>query len=277
MSRFKKAFSSRHGHNGVIVEVDWSQLEICVLQIESEDQELKRELLNNVDLHSKMTAEIHKMDYEYVVERVRAHDPVWQERRRDTKRARFALQYGAYAKRISLLTGWDLSFAENFIDTYYLKYSGISRWQKEVEAEVNKTAKPFGVNGELKGQYTSPSGRRYVFTTSPNWQGEQRFSPTQLKNYPIQGLAADFVGHMAGKLLDRLLQSGLLFHGVHMINEIHDSLIFDVIKNKEDDLYDAINKVYGNAAQEMSAVVQGKRPVEIPLKYEYSAGSTWNK
>lgn len=277
MSKFKRSFVPRN-KGGRIVEVDWSQLEVAVLQIESQDPVLANELTSGIDTHSMMTSKVYDVMYEYVVEEVRKHNPVWMERRRQTKRAKFALQYGAYAKRISLLTGWDIKTSQNFIDAYNDRYKMVVAWQDKVAAEVASTAKPFGVDGKLRGQYTSPSGRRFVFETSENWQGKQSFSPMQMKNYPIQGLASDFVGKMTGRLMDKLLRIGQIGKYVYPINTIHDSVIFDVADSvAEGMLFDAVHATYGQAVLRMEELCRGMRPVTIPLKYDITSGSTWSK
>lgn len=277
MSTFKKAFVSRYGEQGVIVEVDWSQLEIICQQVESQDAVLGMELNDGVDLHSMMTSEIYPdVTYKYVQERVRAHDAVWVERRKQTKRARFALQYGAGAKRIGQLTGWNYSDSMNFIETYNNKYQRIVEWQAAVYKEVLKTSRPTNAEGVLKGQYTSPTGRRFVFISKADNGGAQRFSPTQLRNYPIQGLASDFVAHMTGKLMRDILYYKML-PVIHLTNTIHDSIVLDVHKEAYDIAIDIIETCFGQAQQGMRELVQDKRSVEVPFKYSITSGSSWAK
>jgi DNA polymerase I-like protein with 3'-5' exonuclease and polymerase domains len=272
-SHFKKALTSRYGSDGLIIEVDWSQLEIICQQIESQDGVLGAELNDGVDLHTMMTADIYPdASYKYIQEEVRKHNPVWVERRRQTKRARFALQYGAGAKRIRQLTGWSLTDSINFIDTYNNKYNKIVMWQLMVRREVEQSAKPCNADGQLKGQYTSPTGRRVVFKTGENG----RFSPTQLKNYPIQGLASDFVAHMTGKLMRDILYYEML-PVIHLTNTIHDSIVLDVHKDAEEIALDIIETCFSQAQQGMRELVQGKRLVEVPFKYSITSGHSWAK
>lgn len=275
MSVFKRVFESRF-KGGHIIEADWSQLEINVLAIESQDPVLTDELCAGLDLHTAMTALIYNESYLYVSGKISTHDPEWVERRRTTKRARFALQYGAHAPRISQLTGWSVVESQTFIDKYYQRYAGVKQWQGEVAKEVYKTAKPWGVDGAYKGQYTSPSGRRYVFQTYPNKYGDHSFSPNQMKNYPIQGLAADFVAHMIGKLMRSILIADLA-NNMLLVNTIHDSVILDVHPSYVTQAHMLVDQVYGCAKEGMTAVVQSKRLVNVPLKYTISGGLSWSK
>jgi DNA polymerase I-like protein with 3'-5' exonuclease and polymerase domains len=160
----------------------------------------------------------------------------------------------------------------NFIETYNNKYQGIVTWQLDVLAEVLKTSRPINTEGVLKGQYVSPTGRRFVFTSKDNG----KFSPTQLKNYPIQGLASDFVAHMTGKLMRDILYYKML-PVIHLTNTIHDSIVLDVHKDAEEIALDIIETCFGQAQQGMRELVQGKRLVEVPFKYSITSGQSWAK
>lgn len=279
MSTFKTAFTSRFGQDeGIIMEVDWNQLEINCLQIESDDLVLATELIEGKDLHTAMCADIYHTSYKDVTDAINAVVPKWVERRKQTKRARFALQYGAGKRRISELTGWTLEEAQQFIDKYHDKYKDLKSWEDAVALEVNYSAKPWGPDGCKKGQYTSPTGRRFVFVAKDNKYrpGEYTFSPNQLKNWPIQGLAADFVAHMTGKLFRDILYYDVGQY-VMLVNTIHDSVVLDVHKEVLDIAEQIVHDVYSKAPEGMREVVQGKRSVNIPLKYSITSGRTWAK
>lgn len=279
MSQIKRVFHSRFPE-GRIIEVDWSQLEVCCLQIESSCESLGLEISDGVDLHSVMTAKIYGEPYESVRLAVISNDPLWVARRRDTKRARFALQYGAGSKRISQLTGWTLDASKDFILQYYNHYPEIAAWQDKVYGEVLASAEhefKKGVSTGMVGQYTSPTGRRYIFKSFKDERtGEDKFSPTQLKNYPIQGLAADFVAYVLVELHRRIFTQGLE-HAILLVNTIHDSVILDVKKEYSDEATTLIKEVYALAPDYMRAVVRFQRPVTIPLKYAITNGRTWLK
>jgi DNA polymerase I-like protein with 3'-5' exonuclease and polymerase domains len=279
MSNIKQAFVSRFGEDGMIVEADWSQLEIYVLQIVSGDPELRDELNSGVDLHTMMTSQLFKSTYLDVSLKIRDHDPVWTARRRNTKRARFALQYGASAQRISDLTGWSLAESKYFIKTYYEKYAKIAQYHKRVKEEVLSSAKPIGydsaVGTKYKGQFTSPNGRRYVFDGVDKGDGAGvRFSGTQLKNYPIQGLASDFVKKAASNL-HMTIKRANLDKDVLLVNTVHDSVIIDTNKTEEE-IHKVIRSAYG-AAQAVWLHMCPTCPADVTFKYEVTTGKHWSK
>ena len=279
MSNIKRVFTSRYP-GGKIVEVDWSQLEIYMLQLVSGDAELAAELNAHIDLHTMMTAQIFRAKYLDVTLAIKEHDAVWTERRRQTKRARFALQYGASHLRISQLTGWSIDESKRFIKAYYDKYKGIAYYHDEVKQRVLESAKIVGVDGSVtkyKGQFINPNGRRFVFDGIDENNGRGvRFSGTQLKNYPIQGLASDFVKLMAVQLDSGLQQ---VAPRTLMVNTIHDSVVLDVPEEELRDVYNAIEFVYGLKAREVFSSMCYTRPVDVNVTFTYSINTDtyWSK
>lgn len=84
------------------------------------------------------------------------------------------------------------------------------------------------------GYYQSITGKRYSYEEYASYDKDGRlrrnFSPTQTKNYAIQGTAADIVAVVTAAILPLLLKHG---DKVEFINTIHDSLWFYV---KEDEI-----------------------------------------
>jgi DNA polymerase I len=279
MSNIKKCFTSRWD-TGRIVEIDWNQLEVVILAVESEDRVLTSELNEGIDLHTSMTATVYGKDYNWVKNYVDAGDDDWVRRRKKIKSARFALQYGAGAKKIAEQAGWSIEGAKEFQRAYYDRYSGIYLWNKLVKNEVIRTAKPTGniVEGftEYRGQYISPNGRRYVFTGRQNKWGGISFPPTKLQNYPIQGLASDFVKMMRSIVLRELYGYTLKPDILH-VNTIHDSIMFDCKTGDDEEFLRRIIKdQYGRAQSYLYKLVNTERKVEVPLNYSIKSNYYWS-
>lgn len=275
MSNIKHVFTSRF-EDGYILEVDWNQLEIVILQIESQDLTLKDELNEGLDLHTAMTADVARQPYLIVANAISAGDDTWIKRRKQIKSARFALQYGASAAKIAKVAGWDEGSAREFVDVYYSKYKGIKRWQQMVKKQVLDTARP--KDDKWYGQYTSPNGRRYIFQGEWNPKyNKVNFPPTKMFNYPIQGLASDFVKVMRSKLIKELIDLGSKGGYYLPINTIHDSVMFDVGSyGAKEHLEDTIDFVYGKAPLELHDMLLGTRKVEVPFRYSIKSGKYWS-
>lgn len=280
MSNIKRCFTSRW-EGGSIVEIDWAQLEVVMLQVESQDEYLGQQLREGVDLHCAMTAEVFREDYATVYRGIKDGDSHWIARRKKMKSARFALQYGAGIKKIAETSGFSEAEAKVFVDTYFTLYRGIRDWNTLVKSTVINTSKPTGEldeNGELvyKGQYTSPNGRRYVFTGTKNKWGKLSFPPTKLQNYPIQGLASDFVKMMRTKVIKKLYSYTCAGCSIP-VNTIHDSVIFDC-QNKDSVqmLKYIIDEKYGNAQFYLADMLGRTRRVNVPFNYTFKVNNHWS-
>ena len=64
MSNIKKCFTSRFEDEGVIMEGDWSQLEVVAQAFLSGDEQMKQDIRDGIDFHCKRLAYKLGMDYE---------------------------------------------------------------------------------------------------------------------------------------------------------------------------------------------------------------------
>ncbi len=83
-SDVKKVFTSRF-KEGIIAEIDYSQLEVVTRAVLSKDPALLNALENGVDFHSDWLALAEGKSYEYVKARVDAGDAVWIKKRSNIK------------------------------------------------------------------------------------------------------------------------------------------------------------------------------------------------
>jgi DNA polymerase I-like protein with 3'-5' exonuclease and polymerase domains len=117
----------------------------------------------------------------------------------------------------------------------------------------------------------SVTGRRYLFTETfaPQWMDRPfSFSPTEIKNYPVQGLAtADIVPMMMGKLLRELKKNRF---EAKLVNQVHDSILLDVPEKELDKVIECGRMVLeSNYFEEVFGV-----PF-LPLKVSIGIGDNW--
>lgn len=217
---------------GCVMEADYSQLEVIALAYLSSDRQLQKDILDGIDLHCMSAQFLTGVPYTTIKAAVDAGDAHWIKTRKEAKGPSFQLQYGAGYKSIAAQCGLSEELAKEFIQSYYKRYSGVKAWQDSVREEVQKsrvstdrkTRAGFPIG---KGTYVSVTGRRYTFYEydAPSWtEFRTSFSPTEIKNYPVQGFATgDIVPLMLGHLLEVLnYREDLL-----LINTVHDSILFD--------------------------------------------------
>lgn len=268
----KDAFTSRYGKDGLIFEIDFSQLEVIGLAHLSMDTQLLYDVSHGVDMHLKNAAVLFGIP----------ESKVTKEQRRQAKVGTFQLQYGAGAKTISEESGLTLTQAKALVDAYYSRYPGIKKLHAAIAKEVKlsrKGTRRFTENGipSGTGTYISQTGRRYHFHEydSPMWlQSEGQlvgFSPTEMKNYPVQGFAtADIVPMMLGKVLKNVMVN---FPTVKMINTVHDSLLFDCPKNVALSFTHAVTEEL-NKTNEYLQEIFGIE-VSVPFGFDVEVGHNW--
>jgi DNA polymerase I-like protein with 3'-5' exonuclease and polymerase domains len=274
-SKIKKAFVSRWGDDGVILEADYGQLEMVMLAVLTGDEQLMQDITDGVDMHT----ELYRGMY---------HRAPTKEERKPFKRCSFALVYGAGANGIAEQGGITKKEAQDFIDVFYTRYPKVKLWHEQMyEAVVAgryTTGKKDAATGLPVGEscYVSPmSHRNYVFHEYVNSPEVQRwkkqttsFSPTEVKNYPVQGGATgDIVPLVLGKLYRVLRNNPALKNKCLLINTVHDSVLFDVHKSVLTESVNVIKQVMENAPTYIKETFKFNFP--LPLKVGISYGPNW--
>jgi DNA polymerase I-like protein with 3'-5' exonuclease and polymerase domains len=214
----KKAFKSRW-ENGYLVELDFNQLEVVALAAITCDAQLIYDINNDVDLHSILYKEMY------------SRAPTKEERKKFKPRT-FQLIYGASASAIAEQGKIPIEEARKFVKVFYSRYKGVEKWHDEMVKNAQKYGVPIDEYDKEKGRqrrqytYVLPTGRTYHFKDYyVDWKKDMAFSPTELKNWPIQGYATgDIVPMMIGVLHNLIKKSEFKDK---LILTVHDSIMFD--------------------------------------------------
>lgn len=261
----KRAFISRHGADGSILELDYSQLEMVWLAYIADDKVLQDDINSGRDMHRELYKEMY------------GRYPTDAERK-PFKRFSFLLVYGGSANTLVAQSGCDKATAKKFIDTFYRRYSGVKRYHESIVREAKAGRSVWYDKGQLRYQYerVMPWGRKYVFNSyQSDYTGEQEFSPTELKNYPIQGSATgDMVPMMVGLLQRKLEEAGFYQDGsANLVMTVHDSVVIDC---KNDVLYNVAKlakEVLESAPHYISTYLGVTFPCRLSVGVE--AGPNW--
>ena len=283
MSNIKKHFKSRF-KDGYLVEVDYSQLEVIALAHLTQDPQLKRDILSGKDMHCVRAAELYKVDEATFVSEYLRGSTLRAKQRKIAKAFSFQLQYGSGATNMARTNGTTLKEAKTFIENYYNRYPLVKDWQDINIGTVRlsrewdgKTLTTLGYPAG-KGVYVSETGRRYSFTEYDNTYkgiGHTDFSPTQIKNYPVQGFATgDIVPMILGKIFRALLNSNIK-NDFLLVNTIHDSIIFDSRACVLDLGLELVRTIMENAPQYLKEIFD--IDFDLPLKVDVEYGRNWNE
>ncbi|MDC0529233.1 DNA polymerase [Gammaproteobacteria bacterium] len=280
MSRIRKYFTSRW-ETGYIAEYDFSQLEVIALAHVSQDENLIADLKSGVDMHCQSASFLYNVDYSDIYKAYKAGDDTWTKRRKISKAPGFLIQYGGAANAMARATGLSVGQCQGFIENYYKRYTGVKAFQDSVMAEVKKSREMKGSSRTASGLpsgtgvYVSQTGRRYSFKEFDGFHNDTSFSPTQMKNYPVQGFATgDIVPMILGKLYRVLKNDSRLCHNCLLINTVHDSVVFDIKDLGTLDYADkVITTVMQNAPRYLKEAFDIDFDLELPVDGE--AGKDW--
>ncbi len=265
----KRCFTSRFP-GGHIVEADYKQLEVICLAHLSKDDQLCKDIRLGVDIHTMVGSKVFGIS-------------MTKEQRRIVKTVNFGLIYGGGKKTIASQSGQPEGVVENIIDAFYSRYPGVKMWQNTNIELVKKNAKPSGAVSKTGkpirvSKLKAETGREHTFfeVDSPVWvkHGSTSFNPTEIKNYPVQGLAtADIVPMMLGILWRKIYEDDELRDKCLIVNAVHDSFLFDVHPDVLVRAAVLIKEVMENAPKYYEETFGV--PFELPLSIEMSAGSNW--
>ena len=249
-SEVKRMFGSRWGAEGSVTGSDFKTLEIYAQAMLTKDKQLVADLSAGLDMHCARLSTVEGKPYDEVLllskgDKKRGIEPVpeWDVKRTDIKVFSFQRAYGAGAKKIAGFLKRPVELVQEWIDADEKRYPEIALWNEKVVAVVDRSKRAtqtfvthpiVRVNVQLhRGTYKTFDGKRYTFTesTTPEWLAKrgtlQSFSPTEMKNYMVQGLGGEFM-KAAMWLAVRAFYTYRNFGGkALLVNTVHDALYND--------------------------------------------------
>lgn len=279
-SQVKRMFSSRFTE-GYMVEIDYSQIEVVVLALLSGDKNLIHDLNSGVDFHCKRVAIKNGISYVEAVQRCKdeSHpDHVfWKAERTKCKIFGFQMQYGAGAKAIARDTGMSVEEVQDLLNKEKELYPDVEKFIASVRRQVESTAKPFrdpqrGFRSFRRGYFKSCTGTRYTFRSydAPEFMRKhgitESFSPPEMRNYPVQGLAGEVVQLGIGKVLREhwWSKSSLLQSDAVLCNTVHDCIWVDC-RNR--DIAEAVSQRCARSLQDVGTALEQYFGIECPVQF----------
>lgn len=240
---------------GSVVSSDFKTLEIYCQAMLTGDKQLIADLRANLDMHCARLSTVEGRPYEEVLLLAKGckncgpgGTPVeavteWDVKRTDIKVFSFQRAYGAGAAKIAAGLKKAKDLVQSWIDADEIRYPGTAAWNEKVARIVESSRYPTQtfvthplnkVRIQLhRGIYKTFDGKRYVFqeTASPEFLAKkgilQGFNPPDLKNYPVQGLGAEWM-KAAMWIAVRAFYTYKNFGGLALlINTVHDALYAD--------------------------------------------------
>jgi len=256
-SKIKRMFVSRFA-NGVMAEIDYSQLEVVVMGLLSGDKKLEADLNNKVDFHCVRVAAREGCSYKEALLwcKDQSHEkyPVWTVYRTECKIFSFQRAYGAGASTIALSANMSVDQVKEMIKVEEAMYPGVEKFHAAVEAEINATAEAFrdperGYRVFRKGTWQAPTGTMYKWRSwdAPKFMRDRgvtdTFSPPEIKNYPTQGTGGEIVQMVLGVLWRLFIKTDNFDGRCLLVNTVHDCVWFDMQADAVDEVLPRLVRV----------------------------------
>ncbi len=120
------------------VAIDFSQLEIWVLALLSNDRLLIKHLQNGTDLHTVRLQYYNDKTYDELYQLCKVDkDPYWDKQRTDAKKVSYQMAYGAMPKKVAASTGLELSIVETIFEKEATTYVDASAFGTKVRESLS--------------------------------------------------------------------------------------------------------------------------------------------
>ncbi len=225
----------------VLIDADYSQIELRVLAHISGDENMCEAFRNNDDIHSITASQVFNMPFEMVT-------PVMRSR---AKAVNFGIVYGIGAFSLAKDIGVTNKEASNYIKSYLAHYSKVDSYMKNIIERAK----------ELGYVETIFSRRRYLPELSATNHITRSFGERVARNAPIQGTAADIIKIAMVRVDERLKREGL---SARLILQVHDELIVEAPYFEAMQVAMLLQEEMENAAK-----------LNVPLVAEAKMGKTW--
>lgn len=225
----------------VLVDADYSQIELRVLAHIANDKEMCNAFINNYDIHTITASQVFGMPVEMVTPLMRSR----------AKAVNFGIVYGIGAFSLSKDIGVSIKEADRYIKAYLAHYSGVDEYMKNIIEQAKET-------GYVETMFNR---RRYLPELSASNKMVRSFGERVARNMPIQGTAADIIKIAMIRVHNRLRTENMR---TKLILQVHDELIVEAP-------IDEAEKAAALLQEEMENAVH----LSVPLIADAAIGKTW--
>ncbi|OHB09741.1 MAG: hypothetical protein A3H52_02130 [Candidatus Zambryskibacteria bacterium RIFCSPLOWO2_02_FULL_39_26] len=243
----RKSFVADKGYK--IVSFDYSQIELRIAAFLSDDKKLIEIFKKGLDVHTAVANEVFG----------KSSGLSEKEMRRRAKVINFGVMYGMGVNALQRNIGTNREEAQNFLDEYFSKFSGLKDYLEKVKKETVQ-----------KGYTETFFGRRRYF---PDIHSKLPFMKAQAErmavNAPIQGTEADII-KLAMIEIDDFLARKNLREEVRLLLQVHDELVYEIKENIVSSVALEIKKI-------MESIIDSKKTYGVTCVADISVGQNWGE
>ncbi len=236
----RKLFIAKSDDN-VLIDADYSQIELRLLAHFSNSKELINAYNENKDIHKITASQVFNVPLNEVTSKMRS----------SAKAVNFGIIYGISEYGLAKNLKISPQLAKEYINSYFKSYPKVKEYmENNVEFAKN--------NGYVS---TILNRRRYIKEINSSNYNLRTFGERAAMNMPLQGSSADIIKIAMVNVHKRLLKESLK---AKLILQVHDELIIDSPKNE----MEIVKKIL---VEEMENAVK----LLVPLTVEANVGKTW--
>ena len=229
------------GPGMVLVDADYSQIELRLLAHISGDEAMRGAFLSGEDFHTVTASKVFNVPIEDVT-------PVLRSR---AKAVNFGIVYGISAFSLAQDIGVFPNEAKAYMDAYLDKYHGVRDYMDKIKAQAK-------ADGYVETLFHR---RRYLPELKSSNFNVRSFGERVALNMPVQGTAADVI-KLAMVNVHRRLQEAKL--EARLILQVHDELIVECPESEAERVQTLLEEEMENAVH-----------YSVPLIAEAHIGHSW--
>lgn len=235
----RKMFIAKEGC--VLVDADYSQIELRVLAHISGDEHLTEAFKNNEDIHTATASSVFNIPKDEVTPLMRSR----------AKAVNFGIVYGMGDFSLAKDLGISVKEAREYIENYFNKYPKVKEYMNHI---IESTKETGYVSTMFERRRTIPEINSSNFMVRSS--GER-----MARNTPIQGSAADIIKTAMVSVYREIRKRGLKSR---LILQVHDELIIETVVDEETEVRKLLEECMVNAVK-----------MSVPLVAETKSGKSW--
>lgn len=259
----KNCFIAPEGHR--LVQLDYSQLELRVAAMLSEDKTMIDMFHSGEDFHSQTAALVAPLMWGVPTEAVRhgliecsENDPEYKKYKKyrsAAKQFNFGLLYGMTDRGMADRIGCSKGEATKLREVIMGAWTGLASWIAEKEQQVN-------THGYTTTWWNGQDARkRDLWIIDSKDHLDVSKARNAAINTPVQGTASDYCAASIGKVVHDI-EAGLI--DAKLVLSVHDSIILECKAELVED-----------TARKVRDIMQGWYSKGVPLKVDCEFGTRW--
>lgn len=236
----RRAFIARDDSH-TLLSADYSQIELRIIAEISKEENMLEAFSKGLDIHAATAARVYGLPLE----------EVGSDQRRNAKAVNFGIIYGQSAFGLAQNLNIPRREAAEIIDQYFTQYPGIKKYM----SDTMNFARENGYVETIMGR------RRYLRDINSANMTVRGFAERNAINAPIQGSAADLIKIAMINIHKDMAAQGLRSK---MTMQVHDELVFDVLKSEVNAMKAIITNRMKNAIK-----------MSVPIEIEIGQGDNW--